>query len=592
MNESPLKVSLGPDETHRLIQTAMGRIPADMVIVNGSVVNVYTKELMDSCTISICGERIARVGPEAGHAIGPATEVIDASGKVVIPGLIDGHTHLAWLFTSAEFLPYAIKGGTTTIITETLEPLPVAGVAGVIDLLESFQDQPIKIWATAPPMVSISRAVRGIDLDDLKTLLARKDILGLGETYWQGVMQEPDRYLPIFHETLRAGKVLEGHSAGASFDKLSAYAACGITSCHEPIKTEEVIERLRMGIYVMVREGSIRRDLADIARIKDAGVDLRRLILSTDGITPKDLIEKGYMEYVLQKAIDCGFDPMDAVQMATLNVAEHFHLDHLIGGLAPGRCADLLILPDIRTIRPSTVISMGRVVARDGETTVSPRVHKFTPESLNNIHLNQDKTADDFAIRIGAPDTSVKACVIRMVSDLVTQASYEEMPVIDGRILPDLDRDIIKVAAVDRTHQPGKQFTGLIQGFNLKSGALACSAAWDSSVIIVVGATDIDMALAVNRIRKLNGAAVACNHGEVIVELALPVFGLMSTLPIQVLADTTDALSRAVAGMGAPFKDPLLTLIALSGAAIPFVRICEEGLVGLKDGRRVDLTIE
>jgi len=584
--------TLEPDRMNRLIKTAIGQVPADMVIINGSVVNVYTKERMESCNVSICGDRIARVGPKAEHTIGPDTVVIDAASKTVIPGLIDGHTHLAWLFSATEFLKYAMKGGTTTIITETLEALPVAGVAGVIDFLESIRDQPIKILATAPPMVSISRAARRIAAQDLEALLDRDDILGLGETYWQAVIQEPDLYLPLFHQTLAAGKLLEGHSAGASFDKLSAYAAAGISSCHEPIKTEEVIDRLRMGIYVMVREGSIRRDLADIARIKDAGLDLRRLILSTDGVSPKDLIEKGYMEYVLQKAIDCGFDPIEAIQMATLNVAEHFHLDHLIGGIAPGRCADLLILPDIHTITPVTVISKGRVIAQGGEIKVQPRAHTYAPESMETIRLDRNMIADDFVIRVNNPVSTVKVRVIKMVSDLVTQEFYEDMPVIGGNILSDPIRDIVKVAAVDRTLHPGKAFTGLIQGFGLKSGAMACSAAWDSTAIIVVGASDTDMALAVNQIRKLQGGAVVCDNGRVLAELALPIFGLMSLLPIEALADATSELTVAAVDLGIPFPDPMLSLITLTGAAIPFLRICEEGLVNLKDGRRVDLIVE
>ena len=414
----------------------------------------------------------------------------------------------------------------------------------------------------------------------------------MGETYWQAVIQDPECYLPILRETLKAGKLLEGHSAGASFDKLSAYAACGITSCHEPIKAEEVIERLRMGFHVMVREGSIRRDLADIARIKEASIDLRRVILSTDGITPKELIEKGYMNYLLQKAIKCGFDPLDAIQMTTLNVAEHFRLDHLIGGIAPGRCADLLLLPDIRTIRPTMVISNGRVIAQNGIPTVSPREHTFAPDSMNTIKINSNKTADDFIIRTNNPTGIVQVGVIKMVSDLVTRISYQKMEVNNGLILPDLERDIIKVSAVDRTIQPGKQFTGLINGFHLKSGALACSAAWDSTAIIVVGATDDDMALAVNRIKALNGGAVVCNNGKVIAELALPIFGLMSALPMQVLVDKTDAIDRILHNMGVPFRDPLLTLNTLTGAAIPFVRICEEGLIGLKDGRQLDFIVE
>ncbi len=582
-----------PEQTAQSMATAMGQVPADMAIINGSVVNVYTRELMKPCSVSICGQKIAWVGSAADHAIGPDTEVIDASGQIVIPGLIDGHTHLAWLFTIAEFLPYAMKGGTTTIITETLEPFPVAGVAGVIDFLESIRDQPIKILATVPPMVSISQQTKGIAATDLMTLLARDEVLGLGETYWQAVIQEPDRYLPLFHKTLAMGKLLEGHSAGASFDKLSAYAAAGVSSCHEPINAEEVIDRLRMGIYVMAREGSIRRDLAEIVKIKDTGVDLRRLILSTDGVSPEDLVDKGYLEYVLQKAIDYGFDPITAIQMATLNVAEHFRLDHLIGGIAPGRYADLLILPDLRTISPVTVISMGRKITQQGKICIQPRVHQYSPASLDSIQIDKDLAADDFTIHLKTQAANVNVRVIKMVSDLVTQEYHEDMSVIDGKILSDPIRDIAKVAAVDRTHQPGgKHFTGLIQGFGIKTGAIACSAAWDSTAIIVVGIADADMALAVNRIRRLRGAAVVIRDGQVLAELALPIFGLMSPLPVPALADATGKLARAALDIGIPFRDPMLSLMTLTGAAIPFLRICEEGLVNLKDGRRVDLMVE
>ena len=592
VNKSSRLSAPDPKQIACLMATSMGRIPANMAIVNGAVANVYTQEVMTPCTISICGQRIARVGLEAESAIGPDTKVIDAEGQVVIPGLIDGHTHLASLFTIAEFLPYAMKGGTTTIITETLEPFSVSGVAGVIDFLKSIRDQPIKIFATAPPMVSISRKTKEITMADLQTLLDRDEVLGLGESYWQAIIQEPDRYLPLFSQTLDMGKVLEGHSAGANFDKLSAYAAAGVSSCHEPINAKEVIDRLRMGFYVLAREGSIRRDLADIAKIKDTHVDLRRLILSTDGVSPEDLIDKGYMEYVLQKAIDCGFDPLVAIQMATLNVAEHFRLDHLVGGIAPGRYADLLILPDIRTINPTSVVSMGRVIAQNGEIRVQPRPHVYAPASMDSIRLEKKIVAEDFIIDAKNKDAAATVRTIEMITDLVTREGREEMPVIDGRISPDLTRDIIKIAAIDRTHRPGKQFTGLIKGFGIKTGAMACSAAWDSTAIIVVGTTDNDMSVAVNRIRQLKGGTVVVRDGQILAEMALPIFGIMSPLSIREIAAATDKLSSAATGIGIPFRDPMLSLATLTGAAIPFLRVCEEGLVSLKNGRRVDLIVE
>jgi adenine deaminase len=238
-------------------------------------------------------------------------------------------------------------------------------------MIDSLQNQPIKCLCTAPAMVSISHKAREMPLGDLNALLERGDVLGLGESYWQGLLQALTLSCR-FKAALQSGKLLEGHSAGASEKKLNAYIAAGISSCHEPIKALEVLARLRLGLHVMVREGSIRRDLEDIANIQTMGVDLRRLILVTDGVHPLELLEKGYMEYVVQKAIDYGFNPVTAIQMASLNVAEHFNLDQVIGGIAPGRLADMAVIPDIKTIKAETVISNGIVIAQDG-TFACPR---------------------------------------------------------------------------------------------------------------------------------------------------------------------------------------------------------------------------
>jgi len=482
-------------------------------------------------------------------------------------------------------------GGTTTIITETLEAFPVAGYEGVVDFLASLSDQPIKIFATAPAMVSISKKARGISRETLKKLLGRDDILGLGESYWQTVIQEPEEFLPIFEETLCFGKRLEGHSAGAKGRKLMAYMAPGISSCHEAINAEEVLERLRLGIHVMIRQGSIRRDLAPISKIKDAGVDLRRLILVTDGIEPGDLLEKGYMESVVQKAIDCGFDPVNAIQMATINAAEYFLLDGIIGGIAPGRYADMLIVPDSRIIKAEYVISKGKIIAREGNLLVSPRKHVFSRDSLNSIHLLRELEPSDFSIPVMRDSSHVDVRVIDQVTDLLTKELIVSFPVIDGEIRSDASRDIIKVAAIDRGYSPGKIFVGLIRGFRLSTGAIACSASWDTSDIIVVGENDKDMAGAVNRIYALQGGAVAYVKGEILAEIPFPVFGIMADMPMEMLSERMKEITGVIKDLGFPFGDPLLTLITLTGAAIPFLRICEEGLVNLKDGKSLDLIV-
>jgi adenine deaminase len=579
-------------DTRTLMNVALGHDKADLAIVNARFVNVYTGEILDNHAVSIKDKWIAYVGENPEDTLGPHTEIIDAGGQTVIPGLIDGHTHIAWMYTVSEFLKYAIKGGTTTVVTETLEPFLVAGLEGVVDYLESLKDQPIKLFATAPAMISISNAARGISREDLQKLLDRDDVIGIGESYWQAVVQEPDQILPRFEQTLKAGKTIEGHTAGASEKKLTAYVANGVSSCHEPIDADQVLTRLRLGLHVMIREGSIRRDLEDISKIKDNGIDLRRLILATDGTSSKDLIEKGYMEYVVQKAIDCGFEPIAAIEIATLNVAEHFSLDGLIGGIALGRYADLVVIPDIQTIDAQLVISNGKVVAKNGKLLIAPRVHQFSNKSLNSVQLPRKLMPSDFIIKAPNNAAQVPVRVIEMITDLVTAETEMTWPVNEGELKSNVDRDVIKIAAIDRTHTPGKTFVGLIKGLGLKSGAMACSAGWDSSDIVVAGADDSDMAAAVNRIHALQGGSVVIENGSIISELPMPIFGVVSDLPMKKVAQKGEDIKKAVADLGVSFPDPFLTLITLTGAAIPYLRICEEGLVNLKDGKTIGLFAE
>ncbi|OGR11420.1 MAG: adenosine deaminase [Desulfobacula sp. GWF2_41_7] len=569
-----------------LRQVALGIEKADLVIINARLINVYTGEIQENHSIAIKGRCIALVGPDISAAIGKDTKIIDAMGKTVVPGLIDGHAHLASWSTVHEFLDHAMKGGTTTIITETMEVFPVAGFEGVIDFLESLNGQPVKVFATAPAMASISRSAMGVPLDIMEQFAGRKEIIGLGESYWQTVFQAPEFFLSNFEAMLKKGKTLEGHSAGARGNKLAAYAAMGISSCHEPTSAEDALERLRLGLYVMAREGSIRRDLKSISGILDNNISLRRLVLTTDGISPSDLLNLGYLEYPVQKAIDYGFDPIAAIQAVTLNVAEHFGLDHVIGGIAPGKIADLVIIPDPQTIRAEYVISNGRVISQDGELQVSARRHRYSAKSMDTIRLPKKLAALDFKIRAdNTPDAVARVRVIDMATDLVTREIIEDLPVFEGEIICPKDSGTAKISAIDRTRGSGKMFTGLIRNFGLNSGALACSAAWDTSCIIVIGRNDADMALAVNRIHDLKGGVVICDNNEIVCELALPVFGIISELPVDQIAHHLEEIKTAAKRLGVDFPDPVLSLMTLTGAAIPYLRICEEGLVNLKDGK-------
>jgi len=578
------------ENRYALIKVALGEAEADLAIINGSVVNVYNREV-EKASVLIKGDRIAYVGSDTGKAIGPSTRVIDASGKTLIPGLIDGHTHIDGPYSISGILRYAIAGGTTTIITETSDIASVLTYEGIIQFLASSKNQPIKIFITVPPIVTISPVTEehALTVPQLRKLLRRKDVLGLGEVYWGDVVNGNQRVLDLIAETVRQGKKVEGHSAGATGNKLQAYVSSGISSCHEPISAEEVRERVKLGLFILIREGAVRRELEAISQIKDDDAVLNRLAISTDGVAPEQLISGGYMEFVVQKAIDLGFKPVRAIQMATVNVARHFAIDDDIGGIAPGKYADIAVIPNLKTVKAEYVISNGRLVARNGQVLVPPRNHRYPRSLLNTIHLARDFTADDFAIP--AEDRQAKVRLIDQVTNLVTREEFIDMPVTDGQLKTDVGKDILKVAAIERSYGTGQSFTGLIRGLGLKKGAIATTDVWDCGDIIVVGADETDMAQAVNRLKELGGGLVVCAGGRILAEMPFQVAGTISVESVETIAKKFDRIQRAAAGLGGKSPNFGLTLAVLPSPAIPLLRICSSGLFNLKSNRFVDLVV-
>jgi adenine deaminase len=582
------------EQRYQLIRVALGEAEADLAIVNGTVVNVYTGEVLEGASVLIKGDKIAYVGKNGGKAIGSSTRVIDAGGKMLIPGLIDGHAHLDSMYSISELSRYAVAGGTTTIITETSCIAAMLAYEGTTEILRSGKNQPIKVLFTVPPMVTLSPVTEehAITVKELRRLLRRKGFVGLGEPYWGGVVGGNQRVLELIAETIRMGRKVDGHSAGASNNKLQAYISSGVSSCHEPITAEEVMERLRLGLFTFIREGDVRRDLESIAKIRDANIGLTQLALATDGIAPGQLIDNGYMDFVVQKAINVGFNPVLAVQMASIHPARYFGLDHLIGGIAPGKYADIIIVPDLRTIRAECVISNGQVVFQNGRLVVPPKRYKYSSSVQNSVRLAHSFTADDFAIPVERNRSQAKARLIDQVTNLVTRESLADMPVSDGQLKPDASRDIVKVAAIERSYCTGKSFVGLIRGIGLKHGAIGTSYVWDCGDIIVVGADETDMAQVVNRIKQLNGGIVVCAGNRILAEIALPVAGVISTEPMQTVAGRLQEIQRAATDLGCNSPDIRTTLAVLSTPAIPFLRICEHGLFNLRQNQFVDLIVE
>jgi adenine deaminase len=590
----PKAKSSGIQSRFELTRVALGESEADIALINGKIVNVYSGELISGETVLLKGDRIAYAGKYAKRGIGPKTLIIDASGKILVPGFIDGHTHMDYICSSYETVRYAMKTGTTTVITETAEITFSLGYAGIIEYLKSIQEQPIKFWFTLPPMGTISPIARkqALTLSQVNRLLKRKDCVGLGEVYWRPV-NTGDRYqLAMIDATIKAGKKVEGHSAGATANKLQGYAALGISSDHEPIAEDDTLERLRLGLTVMLREGEVRKDLEATSKIKDHKIDFRHLSVATDGIGPWQFTTQGFMDHLVQKAIDLGFPPIQAIQMATLNVAEHFNLDEDIGGIAPGRFADIVIIPDLNHIKAELVISNGKVVSQNGEIKSEPRRHRYPEFAMKSVNLNHEFSEKDFSVITVSRESSISVRVIDQLSNVLTQEKIYELKANNGQIEMDVSRDILKIAAIERMHAPGKTFNGFIHGLGLKKGAIATSTCWDSAMIAVAGANESDMAAAVNRIKELGGGTVICVDEIIISELAFPIGGLISDEPSEALAEKLTDIQETSQKLGCISPDIRTTLSVLATPAIPYLRMCESGLYDVRSNKMVELVVE
>ncbi len=582
-------MSLQVEQIKELVRVSQGDIPADLILLNGHLLDVYTGEILKGFSVAIKGKRIACIGNDISYTIGPDTEVIDIDGMLMIPGLIDAHTHLLMYSPLHEIIKYALKGGTTTIISEAIELAFPYGLDGIKDFLEWTKRQPIKIFCTIPVMHSLSSTGRSkaIGPEALRRLLREENVLGLGETIWTYIINGDQRTYELIAETLASGKLVEGHGAGAKWKSLCAFSASGISSCHESIGLNDVIERLRLGIYAMIREGDIRKELEAIAEIKNTDLDPRRLIIVSDGLAPQTLLNHGYMDHILQKAIDLGFDPIKAIQMMTINPAEHFRLDHIIGGIAPHRYADIVVIPGPREIRPEYVINNGKIAVKQGNILVEPYIPIYNRSAFPSIELIEIGPSE-FAIS-SQRKGRVKVRVIELVSPLVTKEKIWELTVHDNQILPDIKNDIIKVAALTRLDNRVQKFVGLIKGFGLKKGAIATSAVWDACLVVVVGADEKDMAEAVNRVIKMGGGIAVSEGGKITAELSMPIGGIIADMPIRDIARHMDNIQKRAEELGCHLPDAHLAISILTTPYIPFLRVSEKGLFDLKRWKYVPL---
>jgi adenine deaminase len=569
-----------------LLNVVKGLTPPDLIIRNGRLINVFTNSIDDNLVIVIKGGFIASIEEDNGSSYGDA-KVIDADGLYLCPGFIDAHTHLDSMYPFFELVPYAIKGGTTTIITECAMAACACGMEGVKSFIESTKGYPLRCYFVAPPLTPPfpqMESCLGLSLKEFSKLLRREDFLGIGEGYWTRLVEGDDRVLKQAVLAMSLNKRLDGHSAGARGKRLTEYVLTGITSCHESVTIDEVLEKLRSGLYIMIREGFVRRELKELSRLKDMDVDKRRIMLVSDVFDAVMLYEEGYMDSVVKRAIQYGIPPIEAVKMVTINPADYSGLRHL-GAIAPLRYADILFLKNLEDVSIEKVMVNGEILYKDGVFTKAIKPYHYPEEMRHSIKLEKFKE-DDFKIK-ASPKTDLIR-VIEIANQTITKEVAFKAEVKDGFLEKNLQMDIIPVAVINRRdrHRIGK---GFIKGTGIKSGALATTLIWDTTNILTIGSNESDMKEAVNRLIEIQGGITISKNGKIIYEFPMPVYGVIPLDSMEELRDKTKALDEGMGEIGASLERPFLTLQTIPFTGLPFLRITDKGLVDIKSKKLVPL---
>ncbi len=576
------------DLSRKLVAVAMGRQPADLVIRNGSWVCVQSGEIIPHSDIAVIGERIAYVGPDASHTIGKETKVIDAAGRYLVPGLLDGHMHVeSGMLTVTEFVRAVVPHGTTGMFVDPHEIANVFGLRGVKLMVDEAAGQPIHVWVQVPSCVPSAPGLEtpGASLGpaEVAEAMGWPGIIGLGEVMnFPGVFMGDEKMHVEMGEARKAGKVIGGHYASPDLGlPFHGYAAGGPQDDHEGTRMEDAIARVRQGMKAMLRFGSGWQDVAEGVRaITEQKLDPRRFILCTDDSHSETLVDEGHVDRAVRQAITHGIPPLTAIQMATINTADHFGLASELGMIAPGRYADILLVDNLAEFKAGVVIARGKIVAENYRLTIDLPAFPYPDWAIHSVHLGKTLTAADF--HLAAPDKArVTVNVIGVIEKQApTRHLRLELAVQNGEIKTDLAHDLAKVALVERHKATGGVQIGLVQGFGFNTAcAIASTVAHDSHHMIVVGTSEEDMALAVNQLAKLGGGQIAVKNGQIIGQVALPIAGLMSSERADIVARQAATILAGFRQCGCQMSNPNMQLSLLALVVIPELRISDLGLV-------------
>jgi adenine deaminase len=571
-----------------LVDVAMGRSSADLVIRNGRWVCVQSGEIIPGTDIAIKGERIAYVGEDASHTIRDQTKVIDAGDKYLMPGLLDGHMHIeSGMLTVTEFVRAVIPHGTTAMFVDPHEIANVFGLDGVRLMVDEAANQPIHVWVQMPSCVPSAPGLEtpGASLGptEVAEAMTWPGVIGLGEIMnFPGVFLGDEKMHAEMGEARKAGKVLGGHYASPDLGlPFHGYVAGGPEDDHEGTRLEDAVARVRQGMKPMLRFGSAWHDVeAQIKAITDLGIDSRHFILCTDDSHCETLVNEGHVDRAFREAIKHGTALMTAIQMVTINPAEHFGVAHDVGMIAPGRYGDVLIVNDLSALEIDRVIAKGKIITEQGKLTVELPVYKYPDWVINSIHLGHVLKEEDFRLLVPG-EGDFNAHVIGIIENQApTKHLQRKVSAKLGEIQADIKQDIAKVAIVERHKATGTVQVGLVSGFGLNAPcAIATTVAHDCHNMIVVGTSEADMALATNKLADMSGGQIVIREGKVIGQVELPIAGLMSNEPAEIVARKAKTILEGFKACGCQLNNPNMQLSLLALVVIPELRISDLGLV-------------
>mgnify|MGYP001046114153 CR=1 FL=1 len=574
--------------SRELVDVAMGRASADMVVRNGAWVCVQSGEIIPHTDIAIKGERIAFVGPDASHTIASETKVIEADGRYLVPGLLDGHMHVeSGMLTVTEFVRAVVPHGTTAMFVDPHEIANVFGLKGVRLMVDEAAVQPIHVWVQVPSCVPSAPGLEtpgaSIGPQDVAKAMTWPGVIGLGEVMnFPGVYLGDEKMHAEMAEARQAGKVIGGHYAAPDLGlAFHGYVAGGPEDDHEGTQLEDAVARVRQGMKPMLRLGSAWHDVASqIRAVTEMGLDPRRFILCTDDSHSETLVCEGHVDRAVRAAIQQGLKPITAIQMATLNPAEHFGVSRDMGLIAPGRFADILLVSELAGMQPDMVIARGRVVAERGKLVIDLPAYPYPEWATNSMHVGQELVESDF--RFLAPrDGRLTAHVIGVIENQApTKHLKIQVTATGGEVPVDTNRDLLKIAVVDRHFSTGRIQVGLVQGFGLNVPcAIGTTVAHDCHHMIVIGSSEADMAIAANALVRAGGGQVVVRQGQIIGQVELPIAGLMANEPAEVVAQKAESVLRGFEACGCQINNPNMQLSLLALVVIPELRLSDLGLV-------------